>query len=408
VSHSKERKEKDCLNCGAHITGRYCSVCGQENIEPKETVWGLVSHFFNDITHFDGKFFSTLKYLIVKPGFLSAEYIKGRRAGYLHPIRMYVFTSAFFFIIFFSLFNVGNLIGGKRNTDEQVKELNDASSNLKEELREEKDSVLKAALARSIASIDRHVLLLQQEAAIKKKKDSAALLSTKKRLDTLGVAIPAVKDLSREIAKDAAREDSSGHDTLRVSPHSNFTLQKYKYHSLMAYDSLQKELPESKKDTWLEEVIAHKAILFNNKWKNDKKEAASLFMEKFMHSLPQALFVSLPIFALLLLILYARRNFYYVDHGIFTIHLYCAIFILLLFYFAVDKIKLSVNWGWLSIIEVFIVLGMFFYLYKAMRKFYRQRRFKTIMKFSILLFFSLIVFSLLTALFFFLSFMQFA
>src|SRR6202012_4343239 len=82
---------------------RYCHVCGQENLEPKETVWHLVQHFFNDITHFDGKFFSTVKYLLRKPGFLSREYMLGRRVTYLNPIRMYVFTSAIFFIILFSL-----------------------------------------------------------------------------------------------------------------------------------------------------------------------------------------------------------------------------------------------------------------------------------------------------------------
>ena len=46
LSHSKERKEKNCLNCNTEVQGRYCHVCGQENIEPKETVWGLVTHFF--------------------------------------------------------------------------------------------------------------------------------------------------------------------------------------------------------------------------------------------------------------------------------------------------------------------------------------------------------------------------
>ena len=102
VSHLKERKEQNCLNCHTALSGRYCHVCGQENLEPKETVWHLVQHFFNDITHFDGKFFSTVKYLLKRPGFPSSEYAKGRRASYLNPIRMYVFTSAIFFISSFS------------------------------------------------------------------------------------------------------------------------------------------------------------------------------------------------------------------------------------------------------------------------------------------------------------------
>jgi Protein of unknown function (DUF3667) len=102
VSHLPQRKENDCLNCGAVLQGLYCHVCGQENYEPKESAWGLITHFFNDITHFDGKFFSSLRLLITRPGFLSLEYMRGRRASYLNPIRMYIFSSAVFFLIFFS------------------------------------------------------------------------------------------------------------------------------------------------------------------------------------------------------------------------------------------------------------------------------------------------------------------
>ena len=109
MSHSKERAEKICLNCSTELNGRFCHICGQENLEPKESVWSLISHFFYDITHFDGKFFSTLKYLVRKPGFLSREFINGRRASYLNPIKMYVFTSALFFIIFYSMFDVNKM-----------------------------------------------------------------------------------------------------------------------------------------------------------------------------------------------------------------------------------------------------------------------------------------------------------
>ena len=109
VSHSKIRSEKICLNCGTETTGRYCPACGQENIEPKQSVWHLITHFFSDITHFDGKFFVTVKDLFVKPGFLSREICRGRRVSYLDPIRMYIFTSAIFFLIFFSMINVKNV-----------------------------------------------------------------------------------------------------------------------------------------------------------------------------------------------------------------------------------------------------------------------------------------------------------
>lgn len=104
MSHLKERNERSCLNCNAFIHGKYCSICGQENLEPQESLWHLIVHFFNDITHFDGKFFSSLKYIITKPGFLTSEYGRGRRMSYLNPVRFYVFTSFIFFLIVFTFF----------------------------------------------------------------------------------------------------------------------------------------------------------------------------------------------------------------------------------------------------------------------------------------------------------------
>ncbi|MEO8860602.1 MAG: hypothetical protein ABI358_04220, partial [Ginsengibacter sp.] len=70
MSHFPERTQRNCLNCGTQLQGRYCHTCGQENVSPKESVWHLISHFFNDVTHFDGKFFTSIKDLILKPGFL--------------------------------------------------------------------------------------------------------------------------------------------------------------------------------------------------------------------------------------------------------------------------------------------------------------------------------------------------
>lgn len=110
MSHLPYRKEKNCLNCGSEVFGPFCHHCGQENIEPKESTLNLINHFFQDFTHFDGKFFSTLKVLILKPGFLSSEYILGRRTKYLNPVRMYIFTSAIFFFIFFSIYKPGNVV----------------------------------------------------------------------------------------------------------------------------------------------------------------------------------------------------------------------------------------------------------------------------------------------------------
>ncbi len=407
MSHNKERAEKICLNCGASLEGRYCHACGQENVEPKETVWGLVSHFAYDITHFDGKFFSTVKYLLIKPGFLSAEYIRGRRMSYLHPIRMYVFTASFFFIIFFSLFSTSWLMRGVPNKEEEYKQLIDASKSLGEQLPSTKDTVTIDAIKRSMANIDHRAAALKKEIDDEHVRDSLDAENSKKEakvlVDSLGKAIPAVAE---KMKKKKWNVNSPGIDTLKLSDNANFTMDKNDFRSIIAYDSLQKELPDNKRDGWVKSLVVHKMITMSDKWKSDKREAVSLMLEKFMHTLPQVLFVSLPLFALILLMLYARRKFYYVDHGIFTIHLYCATFILLLVYFGIDRLETYTNWKLLSIPKILIIVGIFIYLYKAMRKFYRQGRFKTIIKFLLLNFFSFIVFVILASLFFLLSLAQ--
>ena len=65
-----------------------------------------------------------------------------------------------------------------------------------------------------------------------------------------------------------------------------------------------------------------------------------------IHNCPKVLFISLPIFALLLKLLYVRRKqFYYVDHGIFSIHLYIFSFLILLILFGIGELKTDTGWG---------------------------------------------------------------
>jgi hypothetical protein len=87
--HAVPQKEALCLNCGSLLTGKYCSICGQKHEELHLPFWTLFADAFADFWHFDTKFFRTFLPLIYKPGFITLEYIRGRRAGYVHPIRLY-------------------------------------------------------------------------------------------------------------------------------------------------------------------------------------------------------------------------------------------------------------------------------------------------------------------------------
>ena len=142
----------------------------------------------------------------------------------------------------------------------------------------------------------------------------------------------------------------------------------------------------------------------NNRFRENPDEAVKEFTESLLHRLPYMLFVSLPLFALLLKLVYIRRKqFYYVDHGVFTIHLYIFSFLLLMVVFLVNELEKVTGAGWLDWMIRLLFMGLFFYLYKAMRNFYSQRRAKTFFKFLFVAFFSLIMMLILFGLFFFFS-----
>ena len=85
-------KEKLCKNCNSELVGLYCSECGQKNIE-SFTFSKLVKDFFDNIFSLDSRLFQTLKFLIIRPGFLTNEYWSGKRITYLPPFRLYLLIS---------------------------------------------------------------------------------------------------------------------------------------------------------------------------------------------------------------------------------------------------------------------------------------------------------------------------
>jgi hypothetical protein len=98
-SHSELRKENSCLNCGFTVDLRYCGNCGQENIEPRRKFGELIFHFFEDLTHYEGKFWKTMRILVLRPGQLSVEYLQGKRMSHVPPVRLYIFISFLAFFI---------------------------------------------------------------------------------------------------------------------------------------------------------------------------------------------------------------------------------------------------------------------------------------------------------------------
>jgi hypothetical protein len=165
----------------------------------------------------------------------------------------------------------------------------------------------------------------------------------------------------------------------------NFTNPDQKYASIEQYDSVQKALPASERDNWLERKAKHREIDVHERYNGNQQAMLQDLMQKFVHLFPYLLFVSLPLYALYLKLLYIRRKQYlYVTHGIFLIYLYIFTFIDLLVYFGFMKIRETLHWGWIGWLEAAVLLYGVWYAYKAMRKFYGQGTGKTLLKFFIL------------------------
>lgn len=332
MSHGRERHEKNCLNCGTIVQGRYCQHCGQENIEPKENFWQLLNHFFNDITHFDGKFLPSLKYVLFRPGFLPKEYVKGRRASYLNPVRMYIFTSAIFFLVFFTFFNKeGDIITNmtiNSKTPEQVLAMDSASF---------------AAFTANINKEDG--------------KDS----------------VPMTREQFSQYA-----------DSIKSRAGITWTGGSTRYSSKEQYDSLRKAGVIN--HGWIRRQLIYKEIAINKKYDYDSKRIITALRETFLHSIPQMLFVSLPLLALFLKLVYVRqrKEFYYISHLIFGAYLYIFMFLLLLVIFGLNELNSNFHLGILRFLSALLGIGIFVYEYLALYKFYHQGWFKTLIKFILI------------------------
>ena len=316
MSHLKERTAKDCLNCGTEVAGRFCQQCGQENVEVKESFFQLLRHFVEDLTHFDGKLWKTVKLLLFKPGSLTKLYIEGKRASYIHPIRMYIFVSAVFFLFMFT--------GEVPEKPEKIG--------------------TKTAQAKDFASGFQEGLELDLD------------------------------------------DDS------------------VKYKTIAEYNAAQQKLPDSKRDNFLDVVIKKKGIEINEKYKGDKLKIGKALIEKFEHNFSKMLYISLPIFAFFIWVLYRRnKNHFFVDHIIFSIHIYCAFYIILFIAQIVTVVNDFFSDKASGMIAIIVPLTLFFYLYKSLKNHFNQSRIKTLLKFFILNILTMFLMGVLMMVFFMFS-----
>jgi hypothetical protein len=94
----KEGHGGPCANCGTSVTGRFCAACGQP-AHVHRTLHHMAEELFHGLLHFDTKGWRTLPMLFFRPGTLTHQYIHGKRARFVSPVAMFLFSV---FLMFFA------------------------------------------------------------------------------------------------------------------------------------------------------------------------------------------------------------------------------------------------------------------------------------------------------------------
>jgi len=119
---STEPDPHACRNCGTPLTGRYCSACGQEDRPLDPSLGEVLGEAWEALTNVEGRALQSLARLFTAPGFLTREYMAGRRVRWMPPVRLYLIVSVVYFGLT-SLTGWGNLsidvsVTGDRGADE--------------------------------------------------------------------------------------------------------------------------------------------------------------------------------------------------------------------------------------------------------------------------------------------------
>ncbi len=352
MSSFKLRKEKDCLNCGHSVEDHFCPHCGQENIELKEDAVHMVIHAIADYFHFEHKFFATIYPLLLKPGKLTTEYVTGKRVKFIHPIRLYIFISIVFFLFAFSGFN---------------KNKNEEKSNHKVENNEKllDDDTIDTTLT-------------------SKQKDSVIA----EQLEGIKIGmkyLPGTKKFKDSVLKEAEKD-------LRKNGKTNINLVTGKKQawgatnwlskdtSVIQYEKKQLALPKEKRDGFIKHYFIKRSIELNG-YENPKEK----FIEDFLHNIPKMMFLLLPLFALILKLVYINKNRYYYEHLIYSFHVHSAIFLSILFSMLLEWLT-GFIYDISSWIAFLCVAYITWYIYRSLRAFYGSTRWVTVLKLFFLTF----------------------
>ncbi len=314
------RPEEPCRNCGDPTPGQYCPTCGQRKTEVRVSVRAMVMDVLEDQFVLDKRLPRTLAGLFLHPGFLTREHIDGRIVRYVRPLKMYLAGSVIFFLVL-SFFSLHALEHAEFGEADRVTGANADS----------------AAVARFDVLLADSTLAPQVRANVRAARDSLASRLARNS---------GVSGLAHADASGPAQQDTSD-SWLKLGP---------------AHTGIAR----------LDSVLVRRTRELGAM---EPRQAAERVARGFFGYIPTVMFILLPIFALVLKLLYVRTGRFYAEHFIFLLHVHTFVFLIFTAMLLLGQVGLLAGW---------IVLGLLLwvaaYVFLAMRRVYGQGRMVTFLK----------------------------
>ncbi len=172
---------------------------------------------------------------------------------------------------------------------------------------------------------------------------------------------------------------SFGNDTVSVTTKDGSVEIGGLYYRYETYDSIQNTLPQQSRHGWMTRKMVRQFLFLVKEAREDGKSMFSNLMDSFRDHMPTVMTLLLPLFALILQLLYLRRGLYFVEHLVVGLHLHSAAF----FYLTVSELISAVFAGF-EWHEILFFFGIPVYIFLAMKRFYQQGFLKTLTKLFLL------------------------